>query len=604
MGPDGMPMPAVTGEQSYANGDAEIRTYSILEVSHDWDAKEVDECSFFDLELMRSKWELLAQFSGQPGTDEEGNATWEAGPLDEYRDTEPPDNDRSASSVTAAEAIEAVTVPSGIGRTKKPGFWRWKESWRKPALFEAITDKAARKIFKEHFPHGLYVARVGSKTVDIDDRAVAEEWTACRVGRGEKIIDRPLGADGLPIQRAINDLLGIAIETVLRAIPQTLMDSQLIDRESYNKREAVPSEVILATMTGPGSLSDRIAQMPVGRLSDQNMPLMQAFRAFMQEIPGIRPELSGGGAPTQTYREAKQRKDQALQQLSPQADEMRYAAECIATILVKLRAKYGSGTVKAQRKGAYGIETDVADIAALRDSGWHVEADDNFPMTLSDRRDNVWSLLKEAPPELVKALELLDPMNIAQTLELFQMGGYECSIADQKAKTIHDIQALLQEQPMPGPPGPDGKPTNLPSIQPDKYDDAGLVSNFMAKWLRSQTGQKAKISNSGGFDNVEASYEAYAALAAPPLPPPPPPIKGTLSLTAKAEDFPNDLAAFAAAAGVTLPPPATGAQPASAAPSPAGDLGSPQPLGSPAPVQSPIPPLPGGPQGPQPMPVQ
>ena len=38
---------------------------------------------------------------------------------------------------------------------------------------------------------------------------------------------------------------------------------------------------------------------------------------------------------------------------------MRDASEDLAKILVCLRGKYGSGTVKAQNKTAYGVETDV-----------------------------------------------------------------------------------------------------------------------------------------------------------------------------------------------------------------------------------------------------
>src|SRR5207253_6273700 len=144
----------------------------------------------------------------------------------------------------------------------------------------------------------------------------------------------------------------------------------------------------------------------------------------------------GGGAPTQTYREAKQRRDQALMQLSPQADEMRFAAEEIAEVLVKLRARYGSGTVKAQRRGAYGVETDMADMAQLKETGWHAEANDDFPMTLADRRDSVFSLLKDFSPEVQSALSIIDPLNIEEIFELIQVPGFESTIKDQKEKTL------------------------------------------------------------------------------------------------------------------------------------------------------------------------
>ena len=610
---DGTLMPVVTGQTTYANGDAEIRMYSVLEIAHDYMAKDLEECGFLHCEVMRSKWELMGCYPGKPTSDEEGNEITGPGPLDKFRDQDPPDNDRTASSVTASEARDAVAVPSGTGRTQKPGFWRFKESWLAPYLFEAITDEEARKVFKEHFSRGLYVARVGSVTVDIDERCITDEWSVCKVGRGEKILERPIGADGLPIQRALNDLFGMALETVLRAITKTIMDSTLVDRESWNKNESVPAEIILTAMPADGDLTKRIFQIPPSRLSDQVLPLWQRAREIMQDVSGIRPELSGGGQPTQTFREAKQRRDQALMQLAPQADEMRYAAEGIAEILVKLRAKFGSGTVKAQRQGAYGIETDVADIAALKESGWHAEADDNFPMSLSDRRDALYSMLKEWPPQVQEALSLLDPINIGEVMELIQIPGFQSAITDQKDKTLKDVEQLLKEQAIDGPPNPDGTPgAKKPSIPMDAYDNHALVANFLGKWMISRTGQKTKLDNPGGFENVEAFFNEHQALATPPAPPPPPPVKASLSVSAKMEDFPGLTNELLVGAGLPPQPPSTGAQqPAPApGPQPTGDLGTPAaPMAQPVPAapevpMNGLPPLPGGPQGPQPPGIQ
>jgi hypothetical protein len=601
MGPDGMPMPVTVGQETYANGDAEMRIYSILEVSIPYHAKTREDVDRLRCEVMRSKWELLGHYKGQNG---------QPGPLEKYRDSDVPDDDYSASSTTAQEARDAVANPSGTGRAKKQNQWRFVEYWLKPHLYEAIIAADARQVFQTQFPDGIYIARVGSITVEIDNRQISEEWSICRVGRGEKIMERPIAADALPIQRALDDLFGMAIETVLRAITQTIMDAQLIDREAMNTKEAVPSEIILTALPVDGDITKRIYQIPPARLGDQVLPLLNLARSFMQDITGIRPELSGGGQPTQTYREAKQRRDQALMQLAPQADEMRFASEEIAEVLVKLRAKYGAGTVTAQRKGAYGMETDVADMAQLKESGWHAEANDDFPMTLADRRDAVFSMLKEMPPEVQQALSILDPLNIEEVFELMQVPGFESSLRDQKEKTLSDIQQLLNEQPIqppPPPPAPDGSAPAAPSgppqpsIQPDPFDNHGIAASVCSVWMISKTGRDAKNTNPGGFANVQAFWQAQQALAAPPPPPPPPPpIKGSFAMTAKAEDFPNDLQTVLAAAGVNLPPSA----PAPPPPGPA-DMASPAPVsGAKGSQASPLPPLPNGVAPPPPVPVQ
>lgn len=586
IGPDGMPAPSVVGQESYDNGDAELSFHSVLEVSVPWEAKELRN-NFLRLERMMSKWSLLAKY---PGKDDK------PGPLDEYRDSNVPDDQMSGSSVSASEARQAVSNPSGTSTAQKQNEWRFSEWWIPPQLFESVLNPEARGVLKGQFQKGLYIAKVGDITVEIDERDVTEEWAVCCVNRGEKIMERPICADGVPLQIAINDLFGMAIETVLRAIAQTIMSNTLIDREAMSTKEGLPGEIILTAVPPDGDIGKQIYQIPPSHLSDQVLPLLNLVRQWDQDISGVRPELSGGGAPTQTFREAKQRKDQALAQLAPQATSMREASEDVARNLVKLRSKYGSGTVKAQHQGAYGMETDVAEMADLQSAGWHTESDDQFPLTVSDRRDAVYSLLKEMSPELQQALGILDPINAEELSALLQVPGFRSVVEDQKQKTLSDIDQLMQAQPVPGAPGPDGTPgPPQPSLKIDAYDNHPLVASLVAKWLISPVGQKQK--GTPGFANVEAYQAAHQTLAAPPPPPPPPPLKANLGFTAHLEDFPNLVPELLIGAGLPpptpVPPPPPAAPPGSPIPSMVPPLGPAAPQGAPPQVNPLTPPPPG-----------
>lgn len=580
---DGMPVPMITGDQPYANGDAECSFHSILEVSVPWEAKELRD-NFLRCERMISKWALLAKYPGKNG---------QPGPLDQYREGQVPDDEMTGSSVTASEARQAVSNPSGTAKTKLPNQWRFTEWWIPPHLYESITAPDGRKVIKNQFARGLYIAKVGSITVEIDEREVTEEWTVCTVNRGEKVIERPICADNVPIQRGIDDLIGMAIETVLRAITQTIVDNQILDRQAMSTREAVPSEIILTALPVDGDINKRIFQIPPAHLSDQVLPLVDKIRAFGQDITGIRPELSGGGAPTSTYREALQRKNQALQQLAPQAQSMRDASEDLAEILVCLRGRYGSGTVKAQNKTAYGVEMDVCDMADIQETGWHTESDDNFPQTLSDKRDAVYSLLKDGfQPEVLNTLGVLDPINSVELTEVLGVPGFQSSVVEQINKTMATIDKLLQGQPtpaLPKPPGPPGSPPPdpdppHPSIPCDLFDDHTLVSQFLAKWLRSPAGQKH--AGTPGFINVVCYWKESSGLATPPPPPPPPPLKGSLALSGKLEDMPSLMSEVLIGAGLPPPPPPPPPPPQVAKPI-VPPLGAPPPAGAPRPNGAP-----------------
>lgn len=531
--PDGLPIPQEGEPRVYVNGDVELRGYTVLEVSHSYMAKTLDDCWWFRCEVMLPKGELLATYAGQDG---------EPGPLDAYRNSELPDDNQSTSDQLAQEARTSVSSPSGLGTKIQQNHWRFVEYWLEPTAYELTENKELRDILKRQYSDGLYIAKAGKIKLDLDNRRCTDEWSVCKTGRGEKIMEKPIAADAIPYQRAINDLGNLAVETVLRSIAKTIVDSQLVNRESLRENEAAPAEVILTTMPVDGDITKRLVQIPPSRVSDQLAPLMSALREMWQDNTGIRPELSGAGATTNTYREAKQRKDQALMQLSPQAQEMQYCWEDIAFNGVRKRAKFGSGTIKSPRKTSFGVTTDVVEMAQLTETGWHTEADDNFPMTAADRYDKMWGMLKEFPPEVQQALSILDPTNLEQTIEILQIPGFESTVEDQKQKTLADVVVLMAGQAIDGPPGPNGQPgPKQPSIPVDPYDDHNFIVAFLPKWMNSKVGRDLKQQNPQGFDNVVAFWQAHQQMAQPPQPPPPPPVRAAVSFTGKMEDLPPEI---------------------------------------------------------------
>jgi hypothetical protein len=193
-GPDGIPSPMESPDpEIYENGDAEMRIYSVLEVTIPFTAKSREDLPYLDCEEMRSKFDLLHSYPDK---------------LEQYRTGELRDDDLTGASNTAHEAREATANPSGTGRSTRPNQWRFREFWRSPMYYEAIQDSDARDLMKRQYPEGLYVAKVGGIIVRIDNRKITDEWAVCKVGRGELIMERPICADIIPLQRAINDLGG------------------------------------------------------------------------------------------------------------------------------------------------------------------------------------------------------------------------------------------------------------------------------------------------------------------------------------------------------------------------------------------------------------
>ena len=573
----GTPMPIQTGSTEYDNGDSEYRFYSILDVTiSPFDAETLEEVDRLMLDRQVSKWALLDQYKSEND---------EPGVLDAFRITDPPSDDAPAGTVAANEAREAVSNPSLTGRNKRPNTWRHHEYWCKAFLYECLSDPATRNLFYKHFPDGLFVAKVESIICKIDNLDKEDEWSVCKVGRSERIYERPLCADAVALNLAMNDLFGLALETALRAIPQTLVDGTLIDRNKMSTKDSVPGELIFTSVPVDGNMNNKVVELPVAHLSDQVLPLFDKGSTLIDDITGVRPEIAGGGPPTTTFREAQQRKNQALQQLAPQSNEQRWLAEDLGFKLVRLRGKYGSGTTRATKRDAKN-ETELGDIQMLRQEGWHCESDDNWPMNLADRRDAMFSILKEFPPEIQAALCITDPMNIEQIFDLLQVPGFQSKMRDQVEKSQADIQKLLLEAPVPSqaPPTPGGPPPPMESsIPPDPFDNHVIVAGTFAAWLISQAGRDAANQNPRGHANVVARWQAEQQLATPPPPPPPPLVHTGLNVTAKLEDMPQLTGKIMQGAGLGdapaglpgMPPP-----PPPAAP-PAGTVGEAPPMKSP-----------------------
>ena len=307
-GPDGVPVPQQIGVKEYANGDAEVEVFSIIECAGPWRAKSLEEFDWQKLERMLSKYVLLDKFkgNGEMVTDPDtGEQKPKPGPLDAYRDTDVPDDGLTAATTSSLEAEAAVARPSGTATVKRKNEWRFAQHWLRPHYFQAIGDQKARECFEQHFPDGIYIATVGDIIVKIDNERNTEVWSVCKVGRDLFINERAMCSDAVPLQRTMDDFWGMTIETLLRAITQTLIDARLINKQAMRSKDAMPVEMIPVALTGTDDLGKAIYQIPPARLSDQIAPIMKLLRDTWVDLVGIRPEIAGGGTPTQTYREAK-----------------------------------------------------------------------------------------------------------------------------------------------------------------------------------------------------------------------------------------------------------------------------------------------------------
>ena len=561
IGENGMPVsvPVQNGSRKYPNGDVELHLFNILHVTHPFAARSVEECGYFTIRYLEDKAKLLALYRDKLG--------------DLTRDSSEPEGTSSANQLSADEAMDAAFSPNYIGNPKRKNRWSWGRTWLRPCKFELLKDVALRGYCQKTFPSGVKVVQLGDKVIELVPEKLDDVVVSCKTATDENIISDPLCEDSIAIQRACNDVIGLAVEIVLRGIPKTMVEAGLLDREALKRNEAVVGELIEVLRHPTGrKLEDALAKLPLAEFSPQLPNLLTLLRAWGQDINGIRPEIYGGGPPTNTFREAKQRKDQAMMQLQPSFDEMQRFWERVTENGARQLARFGTGIIKQKSEGSeFGAETEVVEIAELNTEGVHCEAEEGIPMTFSEEAGMLKELLSTLAPEVQQALGLLDPLNIPQVHRLLMpLPGFKIPQENELQKIEEQIKQLLEMVPIEELDPLTGQPTGQfrPSIPPDDFeDDHMFVVQVIKKWCNSPRGIKMRKQNPEGYENVKAFGKAHMMM----IPPPPMPDGGLLPGPGMGPG--------------ASPPGEPSPQVSNAAPPPEGELGPPlPPLNEPVPV--------------------
>lgn len=519
------PVPAVTGFTDYPNGDVELNLYNCLYVTIEFPARNLKQSGYLKLRYMEDSAKLLSIYRDRLPEDNPAGAENNAG---------------TGADTMAAEAIDAEASPLSVGRPIKKGQWPYTRLWIRPYKYHLISDKALREQARTLYPDGACFVWVGDNLVEIKHQRIDELWSVCKPGTGKRILSDPVCQDGIPFQKALNDFFNLAIETVLRAIPKTIVDQSLLDRKATQDAEALPAEVIFTKIAYGQDISKLIAKLPVAEFSQQLMPLAESLTGMMQDVLGIRPELWGGGAPTQTFAEAKQRKDQARGVLQPVYEETLRFWERALENGIRQKIKYGSGSVRSADKPQFGAESRTVDVETISATGWHAEAENGFPQTWDEEAGMLRELLSVKDglsPQMQEAIGINRPSNIPRIHQLLGLRGLKAPMEDLIHKVEDTIERLLGEAPIQDVDPNTGQPSEkpAPSIPPDEFEDAN-VHDIIADLVREflwRRGAVEKERNRPGYDNVVAWGEAHAAMV--PSQQAQPEFKKTLSVTTNLE---------------------------------------------------------------------
>jgi hypothetical protein len=405
-----------------------------------------------------------------------------------------------------------------------------RQVWMRPWMFNAFSKQGNPhnddivKRLKEIFPHGCCLHAVNDTYAESHkedlDKAWSISWNPC----DRFLQSDPVGLGLLPIQDIKNMVVNLSVESLEYGIPETFVDPEVLDLESYKQHRGGPGMVfpIKASIPG-GDISKSFYTNKQATLTDEAGRMEARVDSSGQFVSGDYPSIYGGpvsgiGDTAAAYSMSRQ---QALQRLSTVwtiinflwADVMKNSVEGFISTL-----KEDDYYVQEAEDNYINIWVRKSEVEGNIGEVFP-EASEQFPTSWAQQREILLQLIQLQNPMIESVVT--DPNN--RTLVAHILGLTELTIpGDQdRRKQLAEISVLIQQDAITPqiPPGIDPKAVNPAELQPqttvqpeENVDDHETHIQTCKHWLNSEVGQYFKETKPGRYMNVVLHMEAHQAM--------------------------------------------------------------------------------------------
>lgn len=391
-----------------------------------------------------------------------------------------------------------------------------RNAWLRPCAFNYLTKEEAKEM-KELFPDGAKVVFIDDNFADAENESLDDCWTLTFNPLSDFIHFDPLGILLVSIQEITNDLISLTLQTIEHGIPQTFVDSAVVNTKAYEDTEVVPGGIYPGTPRSGQRMSDAFHEVKTAALSAEVLPFGQSIQTMGQLVSGALPSLFGGQLEgSETASEYSMSRSQALQRLQTTWKMLTHWWKQIFGKVIPMYIKE--------------LQDDERDVQRAKDGSFinvfirraelegkigkvELEANENLPITWSQQRDIVMQLLNAGNPQVLEIIG--NPENLPLLRDILGLTDIYVPGEDDREKQRDEIKLLLNSEPMMEEPDPmmmmqafangmpPPQPQQIPSIEIDPiYDKHDIHFEVVRKWVTSEEGRQAKIDNPAGHTNV------------------------------------------------------------------------------------------------------
>lgn len=426
---------------------------------------------------------------------------------------------------------------------REAGKYRWIKSmiWMRPSQYNMLGnqempggDQSGQSIkvrdwFKQNFPTGCKLTRVGRWIVDIKPETLSWHWSVGVPMISKTINCDPISLDFLQIQDAVNSVDNLFQENMERNIPITLVNANLINTDALRNRPGIPGELFEVEGDSLGEMKNALYNLPTAQLDGQNFGYRNQILEAGREITGVTKAIFGASNAS-TAHEAELQKTQAMLQLGLVWKGLQNCWQGAYTNALRMLACYGADVLQN-----WGLsKTDVQDAAGLVDpegnlNGVRVSVEEGIPATWGQIRDAVMFLIQQNPGSWPLS-GLNHPSNAANLQDALGIPNWITPGSSARDYILKLIKRLLAGQVTQPPIDPNSgqpqiDPTGMPmQPQPSEMIDQLVLPTqlgipLIQEWMMSDEGMEAAAENAPGFGNLHLAFQIYSA--PPPMPGPP-----------------------------------------------------------------------------------
>ena len=264
-------------------------------------------------------------------------------------------------------------------------------TWFRPSQYHAIQDKHTRAVFFENFPDGLRVTHAGSQLALVRNECLDDhiEIRHPRVSDGQS--RRSIGANYLPLQKILNQNIGLLVRYFVGCVPRRFAASGPIDVEAINQQTNDPARITPVMLEAGQRIQDITGIENVPTPTTGLMEFVQwLVNGAPEAMDGATPAMFGQGQ-TGTVGEAALNRDQSLQVFSAPWSQICQGLARAATQAARAAALNRKTRIRSRTPGQQRL---VVELENLRGDALCYAESLEIPQTLAEQEAQTAALIQ------------------------------------------------------------------------------------------------------------------------------------------------------------------------------------------------------------------